>query len=186
MTPALTQANDGNPDAIVAVFPAQGCARIMQAKQSLGIKAKMFYPGACAEQAVFKTAGAGAEGAYFASGFVPYNDRSNPDVALFQDNDPGKPSALAQAGFGVVMDLHALLDATPSPLTTDSVTAAFKGTRSQPGFMSHDYTCDGKQVELLSAICNSNVRLLHYGSGTFTDVVGDWVNGADLVKLFTG
>jgi branched-chain amino acid transport system substrate-binding protein len=186
LTPALSQVNEGNPDVIVSVFPAQGCARIMQAKESLDIKAKMFYPGSCAEQTVFESAGSGAEGAYFGTGFLPYDDRSNPEVALYLDKGKAKPSVLSQAGFSVVMDLRALMSDAGATVTAELLIARLKATKTQPGFMTHDYTCDGKQVEILSAICNANVRILQYHKGMFTDVVGDWVNGAGLVKLFTG
>ncbi len=186
LTPALSQVNEGNPEVIVSVFPAQGCARIMQAKESLDIKAKMFYPGACGEQSVFDSAGTGAEGAYFGTGFFPYTDRTNPDVATYLDKSKEKPSVLGQAGFSAVMDLRALLSAPGAAMSADSLIARLKTTKSEPGFMTHDYTCDAKQVELLSAICNSNIRMLQYKKRTFTDVVGDWVNGAPLVKLFTG
>ncbi|HUQ63610.1 MAG TPA: ABC transporter substrate-binding protein [Acidimicrobiales bacterium] len=186
LTPALSQVNEGAPDVIVSVFPPQGCARIMQAKESLDIKAKMFYPGVCAEQSVFDSAGSGANGAYFGTGFIPYTDRSNPDVALYLDKREEEPSVLSQAGFSAVMDLRALLADVGPEVTAETLTARLKLTNAQPGFMTHDYTCNGQQVPLLSAICNSNVRILQYQNGRFTDVVGDWVNGASLVTLFTG
>ncbi|HEX8770721.1 MAG TPA: ABC transporter substrate-binding protein [Acidimicrobiales bacterium] len=186
LAPAMSQVAAGNPEIVVAVFPAQGCARIMQAKQSLEIKSKMFYPGACAEQSVFDSAGTGADGGYFGTGFLPYTDRANPEVSLYLKKSKGEPSVLSQAGFAVVMNARALLSDISGPVTAESVTARLKATKAQPGFMAHDYTCDGKQVALLSAVCNANVRMLQYKGGIFTDVAGDWVNGADLVKLFTG
>jgi branched-chain amino acid transport system substrate-binding protein len=186
LAPSLSQVNEGNPDVIVSVFPAQGCARIMQAKESLDIKAKMFYPGACAEQSVFDTAGSGAEGAYFGTGFLPYTDRADPGVAVYREKTKEKPSVLSQAGFGVVMDLRAIMSDNSGAVTAEALITKLKATRAQPGFMTHDYTCDGKQVELLSAICNANIRILQFDKGGFTDVGGNWVNGADLVKLFTG
>lgn len=186
LTPALSQVNEGNPEVIFSVFPPQGCARIMEAKQSLDIKAKMFYPGACAEQAVFDSAGSGADGAYFGTGFLPYTDRGNPEVAAFLDKSGAAPSVLSQAGFSAVMDLTALLGELGPTLTAQALTDRLKATRGQSGFMSHDYTCDGKQVVLLTAICNSSVRILQYQKGNFVDAAGDWVSGADLVKLFGG
>lgn len=52
--------------------------------------------------------------------------------------------------------------------------------------MSHPYTCDGQQVPLLTSVCNANVRILQQRGGNLGDVVGGWVNGADLIRLFTG
>ena len=64
------------------------------------------------------------------------------------------------------------------------MSAALAAARDHPGFMTHAYTCDGKQVPLMKAVCNPYVRILQLPGRRFADVVGDWVNGADLVKLF--
>jgi hypothetical protein len=93
-----------------------------------------------------------------------------------------KPSALSQAGFAVVMDVYALLkDGADTPA---AMTERLRAAVNRPGFMAHTYTCDRKQVSLLSAVCNPFVRLLQYKGGRFTDLTGNWVSGAALVKLF--
>ncbi len=181
--PPLKAATAGSPDVVLVVFPAQSCARIMSAARSLGVKAKMLYPSACASQAVVDAAGPAAEGAYFASGYLPFDDPS-PEVATWRSEAKvSKPSALSQAGFGVAMDLYELLKegGADSPA---ALTAKLRATVDHPGFMAHAYTCDRKQVPLMEAVCNANVRLLQYKGGRFADVTGSWVNGADLVKLF--
>lgn len=181
-TPALTAATAGNPDVVFVVFPAQSCARIMAARRSLGVKAKMFYPSACASQGVVDAAGPAADDAYFGTAYLPFGDPS-PEVATWKaEAKAAKPSVLSQAGFAVVMDLYALLkDGADTPA---AVTAALGGSKDHAGFMSHPYTCDRQQVPLLGAVCNPHVRMLQYRGGRFDDVVGDWLNGADLVKLF--
>jgi branched-chain amino acid transport system substrate-binding protein len=180
--PSVKAAAVGNPDAIVVLFPAQACTRIMAAAKALGVKAKMFYPSACASQAVVDAAGAAAENSYFATGYLPFDDPS-PDVATWKAKaGVTKPSVLSQAGFSVAMDFYDLLKGgatTPAALST-----ALAASVDRPGFMAHTYTCDRKQVSLLSAVCNSSVRLLQYKGGAFHDLTGDWVNGAELVKLF--
>jgi len=188
-TPALNDVARNNPDVILAVFPPQGCSRIMAARKALSIKAKVMFPGACAAQSVIDASGGGGDGAYFTSGFLAY-DGSDPDVVTYRDErkkfgakEP--PSALAQAGFGEVMDLHDVLAAMTLDINPSTVIAALRTTKDHRGFMSHPYTCDRQQVFLLSAVCNANVRLLQYGDGHFTDVANDWINGADLIRLFT-
>ena len=181
-TAAVTSANNSNPDVIFVVFPAQSCARIMQAGQALGVKAKMFYPSACAAQSVVDAAGGGAEGAYFGSAFLPFGDPSK-DVAIWRDRAEGT-SVLSQAGFSTVMNLYQLLreadDVTPAALTE-----RLRGAKDHANFMSHDFTCDGKQLPLLSSVCNPFVRILQYRNGRFDDVVGQWVSGAELVRSFS-
>ncbi len=179
-TVALTSANNSNPDVIFVVFPAQSCARIMQARQALGIKAKMFYPGACAAQSVVDAAGGGAEGAYFGSGFLPFGDPS-PDVVVWREQIKAT-SVLSQAGFSVVMNLYKLLDEADG-LTPAAVTDRLKAAKGHANFMGHDYTCDRKQLPLLSSVCNPFVRILQYRGGRFDDVIGQWVSGAALLKL---
>src|SRR3954470_12351471 len=68
---ALTAAAAGSPDAVIVVFPAQACARIMQAAQALSVKAPMYYPGACASPSVVAGREAALKNSYFASGYVP-------------------------------------------------------------------------------------------------------------------
>jgi branched-chain amino acid transport system substrate-binding protein len=178
----LKAATAANPDAVVVVFPAQSCARVMTAARALKVKAKMFYPSACASQAVVDAAGPAAEGAYFASGYLPFDDPS-PDVATWKaEAGVSKPSALSQAGFAVAMNVYALLKEGAD--TPAAVTAKLRESAGRPGFMAHPYTCDRKQVSLLPAVCNPYVRLLQYKGGRFVDLTGAWVSGADLVKLF--
>ncbi len=180
--PPLKAATAANPDAVLVIFGAQSCARIMSAARALAVKAKIFYPSACASQAVVDAAGPAAEGSYFASGYLPFDDPS-PDVATWKAKAKvTKPSALSQAGFSVAMDLYQLMK--EGATTPAAVTAALQSSVDHPGFMAHPYTCDRKQVSLMEAVCNANVRLLQYKGGHFVDVTGTWVNGAPLVKLF--
>jgi branched-chain amino acid transport system substrate-binding protein len=191
-TQALTAVNRGNPEVIVALFPAQACARIMQARKALAIRARFFFPGVCADQAVFDASGGGAEGTFFASGFLSFSDRSSPEVTTYLEKRRAHgagdtpPSVLSQAGFAVVVDLRQLLTEVQGPLSPASVTAALRATRGHPAFMSHPYTCDRQQVFLLGAVCNANVRVLQYRDGALADVAGGWVNGAELVRLAVG
>ncbi len=180
--PSVKAATAGAPDALIVLFPARSCARIMTAARSLNVKAKAFYPSACASQAVVDAAGPAAENAYFTTAFLPFDDPS-PEVATWKtEARVTKPDALSQAGFAVVMDVYGLLQggaATPA-----AVTAELRATMGRHGFMAHDYTCDRRQVSLLTAVCNPFVRLLQYRAGQFVDVAGTWVSGAELVKLF--
>jgi branched-chain amino acid transport system substrate-binding protein len=182
LAPHVKAVTSGNPDAVVVLFPAQSCARIMSAARALNVKARMFYPSACASQAVVDAAGPAAENAYFATGYLPFDDPS-PDVATWKaEAGVEKPSVLSQAGFSVVMNAFALLqDGADRP---EAMTAKLRESVGRPGYMGHAYTCDRAQVPLLSAVCNPFVRLLQYTGGRFVDLAGTWVSGADLVRLF--
>ncbi|MDP9071392.1 MAG: ABC transporter substrate-binding protein [Actinomycetota bacterium] len=186
-TPAVTAANGSRPDAILVVFPAQGCSRIMQAKQALGVTAKMFYPSACADPGAIDAAGAGAENAYFAAGYLPYSDSSEENVAVYLSKvRPARPSLLSETGFSVVMDLSSLMKDVSGPLTPATLTAKLKETRDHPSFLGHSFGCASVPVPLLSSVCNAHVRILQQRAGRLHDVEGEWVSGAELVKLVTG
>jgi branched-chain amino acid transport system substrate-binding protein len=191
-TAALSAVAANQPDVILAIFPAQGCSRIMQAKAALGIRAKMFYPGVCAAQSVFDAAGGGAEGAYFATGFVPYSDPTDKNVALYRDrlarygSRAAQPSELSEAGFGVTMDVSQLLGEVNGELTPAALISRLKAASHHPSFLGHNYTCNGRQVSILSSLCAVHVRLLQYQGATLQDVVGDWVTGGELFDLVAG
>lgn len=180
-TPALKSLNSTRPDVIFVVFGAQSCARIMAASKSLGIQAAMIYPATCASDSVARAAGAAANGAYFATGYLGFDDPS-PDVATWRKAG-GTTSALAQAGFASVMNLRAILGEVGDPIKAEGVTARLAAAREFPGFMSHPFTCDNEQVPFLSAVCNPFVRIVRYQGDRFNDVGGGWISGADLLKF---
>lgn len=188
-TPALSAATAADPDVILAAFDGRGCTRIMQARQALGITAPLFLPSSCASEAVLDAAGAGAEGVYLASGFLPYDDETDPEVALYREKlarygDEDDLGALSQAGFSLVMSLQrAMSELDEASLTPEGVQRVLSGADDRPGFMSHSYTCDGKQVLVLRAVCNPWVRLLQHRGGELEDVADRWVNGAGLLEL---
>jgi branched-chain amino acid transport system substrate-binding protein len=181
--PAITAASAGNPAAIIVVFPAQACARIMQAAQALAVKAELYYPGACASPAVVAGRDDALRRSFFASGYLPVPDAGG-DAATnaFRQRVPvGQRSPLSEASFSAVLNLAGLM--ADGALDAPSLKAKLTASRAASNPLAHPYTCDGKQLPLLTTVCNSNVRLLHYAGGTFRDVAGAWINGGDLAGL---
>jgi len=181
--PAVTAASAGNPDAILVVFPAQACARIMQAAQALGVRSQLYYPGACATPGVVAAAPAGLARSFFASGYLPVGTSGGgPDADAFRARVPkNQRSPISEAAFSAVLNLAALLG--DGPVDPAALSARLAATHDQPNVRAHPYTCDGQQLPLLSTVCNSNIRLLQYRDGAFTDVLGEWVTGAKLNEL---
>ena len=181
--PSLNAAAAGNPDAIIVAFPAQACARIIQAAQALAVKAQMFYPGACATPGVVAGRGSALGRSFFASGYLPVGDTGgDADAEVFRTGVPAaQRSPVSQAAFGAVLNLARLMaDGATDAAAIKSKLAA---TRDAPNVLSHPYTCDGQQLPLLTSVCNSNIRLLQYKGDAFTDVVGAWINGGELAGL---
>jgi branched-chain amino acid transport system substrate-binding protein len=180
---ALTAAAAGSPDAVIVVFPAQACARIMQAAQALSVKAPMYYPGACASPAVVAGRGDSLSNSYFASGYVPVGTSGgDADAEAFRNGVPAaQRSPISEAAYSAVLNVAALM--ADGAIDRAALANKLAATKDQPSALSHPYTCDGKQLPLLTSVCNSNVRLLQYKGGAFTDVVGDWINGGELAGL---
>ena len=181
-TAALTKTAQGDPDAIMVLFAGQGCSRVMQAKQATGVKAMMFYPGSCADEAVIEAGGAGAEGAYFNEEVKLYDDVADPEVkiyvdALAQHAPDAKKSGFSQTGFGAVMNIAALMEKSTGEISSKSLVDALAATKDTPNFMAHPYTCDRKQVPGLAAVCNAFSRIVQYENGKIVDKLGKWING---------
>ncbi|EIV94391.1 ABC transporter substrate-binding protein [Frankia sp. QA3] len=182
--PALTQAAAGNPDAIIVVFQAAACARIVQAAAALNIHSDIYFVGACATPAVPRAAGGRTDNLYFASSYLPVGTSGgDADTAAFRKavREADRTSA-SQGAFSTVLDIRALLAKAPQP-SSDGLLTALRATHDQPNVMAHPYTCDGKQIEIFPAVCNTAVRLLRWKDNSFSDVTGTWQDGRQLITL---
>lgn len=182
-TGPVAQVTKGNPDAVMVLFAAQGCSRIMAAKQSIGVTAKMFYPGSCADESVIKGGGAGAAGAYFNSEPLLFTS-DEPEVKTWRDqmtrySPKTTLSAYSQAGFQTVMNIQATLKKISGEITPEAVVQTLASAKDEPNFMAHPYTCDRQQVQGAPAVCNATNRIIQYDGGKFVDVLGEWVDGTE-------
>jgi len=182
--PALSNVAKGNPDAIIVVFQAQACARIVQAASALNISTPMYLVGSCASPAVAKAAGGKTDNLLFASGYVPATDGDkDAAAAAFTKRVPADQRTSGSEGsFSAVLVVRELLAGLPDP-TSAALTTALRATKDHANVMAHPFTCDGKQIVILPSICNSAVRLLTWNGKGFTDLTGDWIDGRKLVDL---
>lgn len=189
--PAVRAATVNRPDALLAVFGADGCARVLEAVRSQRFAGKVFLPSSCLDPAVLPHAA--TLPVTFASGLLPYTAAGDADVGLYLKHVTGPPSTLSQVGFALVVDLYRQLTRSAATggakrLTPTALADQMRAARDQPSFMGHPYTCDGQAVTVLPSVCSPWVRLLQpdAGGSGLTDLAGDWVSGADLFKLLTG
>jgi len=182
-TGPLQQITSNQPDAVMVLFAAQGCSRVMVAQKSIGVPSstKFFYPPSCTGVDVVKAGGAGAEGAYFSQSFL-LPGSSDPQVrqyeaamAKYAKGTP--PSGFAQGGFAEAMNAYNLLKKNPSSVSAASMTSALKSTKNEPSYMGHPYTCDGKQLPGFPSLCNTYTRIVQYTNGSLHDVDNNWISG---------
>jgi branched-chain amino acid transport system substrate-binding protein len=180
--PALGKAAAGKPDALVVVFQAQDCARIVQAASALNITTPMYLIGSCATPAVAKAAGAGTANLVWASGYLPAAGvTGDPAAAYFTKNVPSDQQTSGSEGsFSAVLAVQNLLTTLPDP-TPAALTTALRATKAQPAVLAHSFTCDSQEIKILPAICNSAVRLMTWNGKSFADLTGTWINGNSLV-----
>lgn len=190
VTPALAAAASINPQAILAVFPGQTCTRVIEGVAAVGGGARMMYPSLCAGKQALGAAGGAGEGSVIASGYRPYTDTADKDVAVYlaalhRYDSSLDPSLLSQAGFSVVMDLSQVMAEVTGPLTAASLSTALSNTRHHANFMSAPFTCDGKQISLLRSLCNTSTQISVIHGGKL-DPVGGWVDTAPIAALAVG
>jgi branched-chain amino acid transport system substrate-binding protein len=187
-TSAVNIAVEDSPDVVMVMMAGSACGGVMQAKQSLGIDIPFVYSSSCAAADILKQYGSAAQGDYFASDFTFYGDLKDPDVKIYRAKlkkyAPKKHalSSLSQFGFSNVMNLKAQFDEIGfDNLTSESLKAALDATKDQANFMAHPYTCDRKQVNLATAVCDTYAIVYQYKKTKMVDVSDGWVSGADLV-----
>ena len=92
---------------------------------------------------------------YFASPFV-LQTGNDPQAQLFRAamakyaSSATAIDSISTAGFATVMNVQKMLSTISGTPTTKSILAAFKSGSNHPNFLSHPYTCDGKQMNGLA------------------------------------
>lgn len=182
-TPAVSAANDGDTDAIMVLFAAAGCSRIMQAVAALGIDTPMWYPGSCLDSDVLEAGGEGAEGAYFNSEHIVYTDTSDEDVALYREvmeryRPDAKVSSYSQSAFAAMMNVYDIMvEIGADNLSPQAIIDALNETVDHDSFMSHPYTCAGEPIPGLPSVCNAAARIVQIQDGEPVDLFNDWILG---------
>ncbi|MCZ7528744.1 MAG: ABC transporter substrate-binding protein [Acidimicrobiia bacterium] len=187
-TPAVTAAQQADPDVLLLLFAPQGCAGIMKAHRSLGLDIPMATTGACYTDEVIESAGEGAEGTYFTLGPSLEDPEDDEDVALYREKVEQYASGvdyrgLTGLGFSTIMTLYYVLDGIGfDALSPASVMDALKTTQGGRLFMGEPagWTCG--QLAIMPSLCNTAVRIYQYQEGGLVDATdGAFVDGRELL-----
>jgi branched-chain amino acid transport system substrate-binding protein len=188
---AVVQAGaDDRPDAIVVLFPPPACPRIMQSAHQLRVRVPMLYIEPCGAPEVLRAAGPGADGVYFFGTVlnIQANQRDKDVLLYFEEIDEygdgvDSTSVETQQGFAATMTVLNRLTTIDGELTPAAIMASFKSAVDAPAFMSHPFTCDGKQaLPSFISVCNSHVRIYQFDGGRYRDVGGNWVSAVDPLR----
>jgi ABC-type branched-subunit amino acid transport system substrate-binding protein len=170
LTSTFAAALETDPDVLLPF--GLPCLPAFQAYVSLGTEVPMVMPDNCADTKTLEDAGDQADGVYFVELFLGKEAApKNKEVKLY--NKQMKKYAkgtvdtdFSRAGFGTIMNMHAMLDELdPASLTHESVLAAFKAAEDQPNFLNTPYDCVAPPVAEYPAICAGSAYLVRQVDG---------------------
>ena len=179
-------AASAEPDVMIALTADTGCAAAFEGVSTAAPDVPAFYTGACAAPSITDRAGPErTEGAIFnVEGPI---DRTNgtPDTALYDAvieayGDGLDPIGAATVSFRSFMNLYVVLaaivdEAGVEGIDPGSVTTALRSQVDATSFMGHPYTCDGRQLEGLPAMCSPQQILAELRDGQL-EQIGTWVD----------
>lgn len=189
LAPAMNAAASTEPDALVLLGADTGCRSAIKAAYDLDISARKYFLGACATPSVTEQLPpAAVEGLLFnVEGPIRAND---PDTVLYgaamkkfaPDVDP---IGAATVSFRSVMNLYRAMRSVQdagSEVTRESVMNGLRSSNDVPSFMGHPFTCDGRQIEGLVAMCSPQQILVEMREGELLQK-GSWIGvGAILAE----
>lgn len=185
---ALNAAAASKPDAMFILAADSGCKAGFDGVAALGIKAAMFYTGACAAPTIIEEAGpAKTNGAYFNVESPLGTHPADPDMELYAGVIEKYGNGLDPIGAGTVsfksmMNLYVILSELDGDITPKSITDGLAAQVEAKSFGSHPYTCDGKQFAGLTAMCSPQQILGQMHDGQLKQV-GDWI---DVGQIYQG
>lgn len=183
LLPVITQAGEGDPDAIFMFAADAACARSMQTAQDLGIEADLYMVGSCAAPATLDEAGDAADGMVFniEGPFDMETGVMDGPIYLEAATRYGSAEYLAQSAgtvsFRSVMNIWAALNEVGvENVTPEAIIDYMRTTRNQPSWDGYPYTCDGQQVPGLPALCAPQQVLVQVDGTTLQLRSDGWID----------
>jgi len=184
--PVVTQAAEGDPDAIIVAAADSACAPIMRTVADLEVESQLYLVGACVAPEIIDEVGEeAADGTIFnVEGLLDFPADSLPaaDTDLYIQVIENYGDDLDWAGAGTVsfrglMNLYnVMVDLGADEISAENITEAFQGMVDEPSFNGHAYTCDGQQVPDLPALCSPQQVLGLREDGSLVQVGDGWID----------
>jgi branched-chain amino acid transport system substrate-binding protein len=183
LLPVMTQAGEGDPDAIFMFAADAACLRAMQTRVDLGIEADLYMVGSCASPTTLEEADGAGDGMVFNIEGPIDMDTGVVDGPVYAEAatrygpDGYQVQSAGTVSFRSVMNIWAVLTA----IGADEVTPAaiidhMRSTRDQPSWDGHPYTCDGQQVPDLPALCAPQQVLVQVDGTTLHRRSDGWID----------
>jgi branched-chain amino acid transport system substrate-binding protein len=191
MTPQFSAAMSHNPGIIHAGLDGVACVAAMKAKQLLSYKGVFIMGSACNTPAVFAAGGSATEGSFLTTPDT-ISDKTEADTKTYLDamnkyaaGAANIESSNATSTFEGIVDLARVFKTASSvdSISATSIPALMSSAKNVPMFMGgkgSTFTCDGKQVPGLPALCAASTVLSRYTGGELHFIKG--VNLAPLLQ----
>ncbi len=186
---ALQAVAPTKPDAVMVLAADNGCKAGYDGIHALGLKAQTFYVGACASPNIIASVPKNeTEGTIFNVEGPIIRTAAEPDTALYSAVAAKYGKGYDPIGAGTVtfrsfMNLYAVMRQLGADGSTPkAIMTAFRSKVDAPSFMGHPYTCNGKQLADLTAMCSPQQILAEQKNGQL-EQLGTWI---DVGKIYAG
>lgn len=181
--PVLNQAVEFEADAVVIAAADSSCVSIMETFKELEIDAQLYLVGACAADHVIEAADGANVGVVFNSEGPP--DDADIEGTLFDEAtnryNNGPAQAAGTVGFRGMMNLYGVLvELGADQITSEAIIDSLRQSVDHESFWGHPYTCDGRQVPGLPALCAPQQTLFKMESVGEVEYVSGWIDTAEL------
>lgn len=180
----VQKAVESNPDAIFVGAADLSCAPIMQAIADLKSTATVYMVGACADVKHIDKVGADkvAGFRFNIENRIDQTASNLADTEIYNEAmgvyDPETtPRSAATVSFRSAMNLWAVLNEIGPDATSAQIIETLQAARDRPSFDGHAYTCDGKQIPQLPAMCASQQVMAELTApGQFEEASDGWID----------
>jgi branched-chain amino acid transport system substrate-binding protein len=190
LLPVMTQAGEGDPDAIFMFAADAACERAMQTRHDLGIEAELYMVGSCASPVILEAAGPAATGVIFNIEGPLDMDTGMADGPIYLQAasrygpDGYEAQSAGTVSFRAAMNLWSVMNEIGlDELSTETVISTLRAAVDRPSWDGHAYTCDGDQVPGLPALCAPQQTLVQVGEdGTLSLRSDGWIDVAAILN----
>ncbi|MEZ5372786.1 MAG: ABC transporter substrate-binding protein [Microthrixaceae bacterium] len=187
----IQKALDAEPDALVVGAADTSCAPALDAIADLELDGPVYMVGACADKKWLDQVGIdNAIGTIFnIEGRLNQRVVDSADSEIYNEvvgeygPDGLNPAGAATVSFRSAMNLWAVLDQLGAGATPEQIIESFRSSVDEPSFDGHAYTCDGKQVPDMPALCSPQQVLAELvGPDEFAEVSDGWIDVPGLLN----
>jgi len=180
----VQKAVESDPQAIFVGAADMACVPILQALADLKSTAQVYMVGSCADRKFLDKVGlekvAGTR----------FNVENRIDLSKVPEADfPIYLKAMQRYGQGTnalgaatvsfrdAMNLWAVLESIAPDVTGKRATDALRAAKDEPSFAGHPYTCDGRQIPAMPALCAPQQVIAQIDKdGSFSEASGGWID----------